>query len=54
MEFLFQFYVPLLHRHLKHISLLGWEHIILLGECHFDVKNVLESDELRPLNINNP
>jgi len=39
---------------LKHISPLGWEHINLLGEYNFDVKNVLESDELRPLNINNP
>lgn len=39
---------------LKHISPLGWEHINLLGEYHFDVKNILESDELRPLNINNP
>lgn len=38
---------------LKHISPLGWEHINLLGEYHFDVKNALESDELRPLNINN-
>lgn len=39
---------------LKHISPLGWEHINLFGEYNFDVKNVLESDELRPLNINNP
>ncbi|MNI22975.1 Tn3 transposase DDE domain protein [compost metagenome] len=39
---------------LKHISPLGWEHINLLGEYNFDVKNILESDELRPLNINNP
>ncbi len=39
---------------LKHISPLAWEHINLLGEYNFDVKNVLESDELRPLNINNP
>nr|WP_309249441.1 Tn3 family transposase [Clostridium estertheticum] len=39
---------------LKHISSLGWEHINLLGEYNFDVKNVLESDELRPLNTNNP
>lgn len=39
---------------LKHISPLGWKHINLLGEYNFDVKNVLESDELRPLNINNP
>ena len=32
---------------------LGWEHINLLGEYNFDFKNILESDELRPLNINN-
>jgi len=32
---------------------LGWEHINLLGEYNFDVKNILELDELRPLNINN-
>lgn len=38
---------------LKHISPIGWEHIKLLGEYNFDVKNILESDELRPLNINN-
>lgn len=31
-----------------------WEHINLLGEYNFDVKNILESDELIPLNINNP
>nr|WP_244980285.1 Tn3 family transposase [Clostridium gasigenes] len=39
---------------LKHISPLGWEHINLLGEYNFEVKNILESDELRPLNINTP
>lgn len=39
---------------LKHISPLGWEHINLLGEYNFDIKNIPESDELRPLNINNP
>ena len=30
-----------------------FKYINLLGEYNFDVKNVLESDELRPLNINN-
>jgi TnpA family transposase len=39
---------------LKHIAPLGWEHINLLGEYNFDVRNVPESDQLRPLNINNP
>lgn len=39
---------------LKHIAPLGWEHINLLGEYNFDVRNIPESDELRPLNINNP
>lgn len=39
---------------LKHISPLGWEHINLLGKYNFNVKNILESNELRPLNINNP
>lgn len=39
---------------LKHISPLGWEHMNLLGEYNFDVKNILELDELRPLNVNNP
>lgn len=36
---------------LKHISPLGWEHINLLGEYNFDIKNIPEYDELRPLNI---
>jgi len=36
---------------LKHIAPLGWEHISFLGEYTFDVKNVPESDDLRPLNI---
>lgn len=35
---------------LKHIAPLGWEHINFLGEYTFDVKNIPESDELRPLN----
>lgn len=38
---------------LKHIAPLGWEHINFLGEYNFDVKNIPESDILRPLNINN-
>lgn len=36
---------------LKHIAPLGWEHINLLGEYNFDIKNIPEYDELRPLNI---
>lgn len=36
---------------LKHIAPLGWEHINFLGEYTFDVRNVPESDELRPLNV---
>lgn len=39
---------------LKNIYPLGWVYINLLGEYNFAVKKVLESDELRPLNINNP
>ena len=35
---------------LKHIAPLGWEHINFLGEYTFDVRNVPESEELRPLN----
>lgn len=38
---------------LKHIAPLGWEHINFLGEYTFDVLNIPESDELRPLNIVN-
>lgn len=38
---------------LKHIAPLGWEHINFLGEYTFDVRNVLETDELRPLKIVN-
>lgn len=33
---------------LKHIAPLGWEHINLLGEYNFDVRNIPQSDELRP------
>ena len=36
---------------LKHIAPLGWEHINFLGEYTFEMRNVPESDELRPLNI---
>ena len=36
---------------LKHIAPLGWEHVNLLGEYTFDLRNTQGSDELRPLNI---
>ncbi len=36
---------------LHHISPLGWEHINLLGEYHFDSKIVVSSDSLRPLKL---
>lgn len=36
---------------LKHIAPLGWEHINFLGEYTFDMRNVPEGDELRPLNL---
>ncbi len=36
---------------LKHIAPLGWEHINLLGEYNFDIKNIPEYDKLRALNI---
>lgn len=39
---------------LKHIAPLGWKHINFLGEYNFDVRNISESAELRPLNIDNP
>ncbi len=35
---------------LKHMSPLGWEHINLLGEYHFDPKGVTTLESLRPLN----
>jgi hypothetical protein len=38
---------------LNHIAPLGWEHINFLGEYTFDVRNISESDKLRPLNIGN-
>jgi hypothetical protein len=36
---------------LKHINLLGEKHISFLGKHSFDAKNILENEELRPLNI---
>jgi hypothetical protein len=36
---------------LKHIALLEEKHISFLGKYSFDTKNVLENEELRPLNI---
>ena len=36
---------------LKHIAPLGWEHVNLLGEYTFDVRDTRESSELRPLNL---
>ncbi|MFT9497650.1 Tn3 family transposase [Anaerosolibacter sp.] len=36
---------------LKNIAPLGWEHINLLGEYHFNSKNIPEGNSLRPLNI---
>jgi TnpA family transposase len=38
---------------IKHISPIGWEHINFLGEYSFDLKKIIESDKLRPLNLNN-
>jgi len=38
---------------LKNIAPLGWEHVNFLGEYTFDVRNVLELDYLRPLNLGN-
>ena len=35
---------------LKHIALLGEKHISFLGKYSFDTKNMLENEELRPLN----
>ncbi|URJ62784.1 Tn3 family transposase [Paenibacillus polymyxa] len=34
-----------------HMSPLGWEHINLLGEYHFNSKNVVSLDTLRPLKL---
>jgi len=36
---------------LKHIAPLGWEHVNLLGEYTFDVRDMREPGELRPLNL---
>lgn len=36
---------------LKHISPLAWEHINLLGEYHFNSRNIPDSTNLRPLNL---
>jgi hypothetical protein len=38
---------------LKHVAPLGWEHIYLLGEYNFDIRNIPKCNQLRPLNINN-
>jgi hypothetical protein len=38
---------------LKHIAPLGEKHISFLENYSFDTKNVLENEELRPLNISN-
>ncbi|GIN93626.1 hypothetical protein J22TS1_46770 [Siminovitchia terrae] len=36
---------------LHHMSPLGWEHINLLGEYHFNSKKVISLDSLRPLKL---
>ncbi|WP_410982733.1 Tn3 family transposase [Bacillus cereus] len=36
---------------LHHMSPLGWEHINLLGECHFNSEIVVSLDSLRPLKL---
>lgn len=36
---------------LHHISPLGWEHINLLGEYHFNTERVVSVDSLRPLKL---
>lgn len=36
---------------LEHIAPLGWEHINFLGEYKFELRNVHETDDLRPLNL---
>ena len=38
---------------LKNIAPLGWKHVNFLGEYTFDVRNVPELDDLRPLNLGN-
>lgn len=34
---------------LHHMSPLGWEHINLLGEIHFNLEKMISLDSLRPL-----
>lgn len=36
---------------LHHMSPLGWEHINLLGEYHFNLEKVVSLDSLRPLKL---
>ncbi|EJV88829.1 transposase for transposon [Bacillus cereus HuA2-9] len=36
---------------LHHMSSLGWEHINLLGEYHFNSEKVVSLDSLRPLKL---
>lgn len=36
---------------LHHMSPLGWEHINLLGECHFNSEKVVSLNSLRPLKL---
>jgi TnpA family transposase len=36
---------------LEHIAPLGWEHINFLGEYKFELRDVHETDDLRPLNL---
>ncbi|MCA1204175.1 transposase [Priestia flexa] len=36
---------------LHHMSPLGWEHINLLGEYHFNSEKVVSLDSLRPLKL---
>jgi len=36
---------------LHHMSPLGWEHINLLGEYHFNSEKVISLESLRPLNL---
>jgi len=36
---------------LNHMSPLGWEHINLLGEYHFNTERVVSVDSLRPLKL---
>lgn len=36
---------------LHHMSPLGWEHINLLGEYHFNSKKIVSADSLRPLKL---